>query len=85
MKQARTSDWKGAAVQKLSAADIAEATRRRLLDACDWMDVPGMDIDRAAWSAYRAALQAAPLQDGWPEKVDWPSPPPLPAFLASRR
>ena len=84
MKQVRQSDWKGASPQTLSTADLAEVTRRRLLDACEWLDMPGLSIDRAAWTAYRAALLAAPTQEGWPDKVDWPTPPPLPAALARR-
>ncbi|OIQ51043.1 hypothetical protein BerOc1_02988 [Pseudodesulfovibrio hydrargyri] len=63
-------------------ARIIRAERDRLLAACDWMQLADSPLDtatKAAWAAYRQALRDVPEQPGFPEAVEWPQSPILPA------
>ena len=51
------------------------AERRRLLQACDWTQVPDAPVDQAAWAAYRQELRDLPSKTDDPINVVWPSTP----------
>ncbi len=61
----------------MAAVILAEDVRRerdRRLRASDWAalpDVPAAD----AWLEYRQALRDVPQQSGFPDDVEWPTPP----------
>lgn len=56
-------------------ATQARAKRDSLLSACDWTQVSDAPVDQEAWATYRQALRDITLQDGFPETINWPTPP----------
>jgi hypothetical protein len=63
-------------VKNLNAAWAnLRAERRRLLQACDWTQVPDAPVDQAAWAAYRQELRDLPSKTDDPNNVVWPSTP----------
>lgn len=55
-------------------ASTVRSKRDRLLAASDWAalpDVPASD----EWLTYRQALRDVPQQSGFPDSVEWPTPP----------
>lgn len=57
------------------AAEIL-TTRRRLLTASDWTQLPDVPLTtKAAWAAYRQALRDITDQPGYPLNVAWPQQP----------
>jgi len=52
------------------------AKRNKLLSDCDWTqgkDVP--DAVSSAWAPYRQALRDITTQSGFPQNIEWPTPP----------
>jgi hypothetical protein len=50
--------------------------RNGLLASTDWTqakDIP--DAVSVKWAPYRQALRDVPAQSGFPDSVDWPTPP----------
>ena len=50
-------------------------SRRRLLNGCDWTQVPDAPVDAAAWAVYRQELRDLPNNTTDPREVVWPTPP----------
>ncbi|NVZ08029.1 hypothetical protein HW932_01985 [Allochromatium humboldtianum] len=58
------------------ATFLARLERDRRLKASDWTqlsDAPG--VARNEWQRYRQALRDVPAQPGFPEHIEWPTPP----------
>lgn len=56
----------------------ARARRGALLASTDWLVVRAQEQGAsvaAAWVAYRQALRDVPEQPGFPDTIDWPTPP----------
>jgi len=52
----------------------ARAQRDSLLASTDWTQLPDVtDATREAYAVYRQALRDVPLQDGYPETIEWPT------------
>jgi len=49
--------------------------RDKLLEKCDWTQLPDTPVDPAAWTTYRQNLRNVPQQAGFPWSVTWPIPP----------
>lgn len=49
--------------------------RDRLLQSCDWTQLPDAPVDAQAWSIYRQELRDVTDQAGFPASVAWPVPP----------
>lgn len=59
-------------------ARAVRTERDSRLSACDWVVIRATEMATpvpAAWAVYRAALRAVPQQSGFPNVVEWPSPP----------
>ena len=59
-------------------ADAARARRDALITATDYLLMPDYPISAgqlAEVRAYRQALRDVPLQAGFPQAIDWPTPP----------
>lgn len=57
---------------------IAEQVRQqrdRLLAECDWRSLPDAPGYRDAWLEYRQQLRDITQQAGFPENIDFPTPP----------
>jgi len=54
-------------------AGEARLTRNKMLEDCDWTQLPDAPVDKEAWAAYRQALRDITEQDGFPEDVEWPT------------
>lgn len=57
---------------------IAEQVRQkrdRLLAECDWRSLPDAPGDRDAWLEYRQKLRDITQQTGFPDNIDFPTPP----------
>lgn len=57
---------------------MARSRRNRLLSDCDWRlatDAPVSALAKVEWTAYRQALRDVPQQAGFPDTIDWPTPP----------
>ena len=64
--------------QRDSAALASEGRRQRdrLLQRCDWTQLPDVDpVIQAAWVDYRQALRDVPEQEGFPATITWPTAP----------
>jgi len=61
--------------ERTAMARNARAGRDRLLAACDWTQLPDAQCDSSAWAAYRQALRDLTDQPGFPENINWPTPP----------
>lgn len=71
----------------LSWADLRDSVQRRadartrrdvLLAACDWLVTRAMETGQPVpleWAAYRQLLREIPQQPGFPDAIDWPTPP----------
>jgi len=53
---------------------FARAERDRLLRESDWAALPDVPASEA-WLTYRQALRDVPQQSGFPDSVEWPTPP----------
>ena len=56
---------------------VARATRKNLLDRCDWVVTKAFETGTSVpsdWSAYRTALRDLTQQPGFPD-VTWPTAP----------
>lgn len=51
------------------------ARRNKLLDQCDYTQMPDYPGDKTAWAAYRQALRDIPTTFTDPASVTWPSRP----------
>jgi hypothetical protein len=49
--------------------------RNEELSRTDWTQLEDSPVDKAAWSAYRAALRDLPAQGGDAEKAKFPTAP----------
>jgi hypothetical protein len=57
-------------------ARALRAERDRLLQACDWTQLPDAPSGtREAWATYRQALRDVTDQPGFPHAINWPTPP----------
>ena len=59
-------------------ADAARARRDALITATDYLLMPDYPISAeqlAEVRAYRQVLRDVPLQEGFPQTIDWPTPP----------
>lgn len=56
-------------------ANAVRQERDRLLEECDWTQLPDTPVDPAAWTTYRQELRNVPQQAGFPWNVTWPVPP----------
>lgn len=65
-------------VRHILAAAEVRAERDRLLDSCDWTqlpDAPLTDAEKNLWAAYRQALRDVPQQEGFPLSAVFPEEP----------
>ena len=61
-------------LEALSAAVRRERDRR--LAESDWTQLPDVpQPTKDSWAAYRQALRNVPQQAGFPQSIDWPTPP----------
>jgi len=56
-------------------ANQVRAERDRLLTATDWTQVADAPVVSLEWQPYRQALRDVPQQSGFPDSVEWPTPP----------
>jgi len=56
-------------------ANQVRAERDRLLTASDWTQVADAPVVSLEWQPYRQALRDVPQQSGFPDSVEWPTPP----------
>lgn len=59
-------------------ATEVRSKRDTLLQESDWtqmIDSPLSEDEKKAWQTYRQALRDIPQQEGFPEQVEWPTPP----------
>lgn len=51
--------------------------RNTLLAACDWTQLPDVPswVNVQAWRTYRQKLRDITTQTGFPDRVEWPTPP----------
>lgn len=56
-------------------ANQVRRERDRLLTASDWTQVADAPVVSLEWQPYRQALRDVPQQSGFPDSVDWPTPP----------
>lgn len=56
-------------------SENARAKRDTLLSACDWTQTNDAPVNKEAWATYRQALRDIPEQAGFPETINWPTPP----------
>ena len=57
---------------------VVRRNRDARLAACDWVVVRALDHGEpipVTWAAYRQALRDVPQQTGFPDAIDWPTPP----------
>jgi hypothetical protein len=54
---------------------LVRAKRNRLIEACDYTQLPDYPGDASAWAAYREILRNIPQSFAAPEDVVWPTPP----------
>lgn len=62
----------------MSAEGLVKTRRAGLLASCDWTqlpDAPLTDREREEWQRYRHALRNLSSQPGYPDNVQWPTPP----------
>ena len=57
------------------AGDGVRAERDRLLAASDWTQIADAPVVSLEWQSYRQALRDIPQQSGFPDDVEWPTPP----------
>jgi hypothetical protein len=63
-----------------SAETASRRQRNSMLRTSDWTQLADSPIDetqRAAWAVYRQALRDITAQAGFPEHINWPTPPTL--------
>lgn len=64
--------------ENLTPEEYAREIRGGMLDASDWVVARATELGETVptkWQEYRKALRDVPLQDGFPDNVDWPTPP----------
>lgn len=64
--------------EDLTSEEYARELRGGMLDASDWVVARATELGEAVptnWQEYRQALRNVPNQDGFPDNVDWPTPP----------
>jgi len=57
------------------AGDRVRAERDRLLTASDWTQIADAPVVSLEWQSYRQALRDVPQQSGFPDDIEWPTPP----------
>jgi len=57
------------------AAEQVRNERDRLLTASDWTQVADAPVVSLEWQSYRQALRDVPQQSGFPDEIEWPTPP----------
>ena len=63
-------------VDEIAAWASIRAKRDNLLSQCDWTQLPDVSaITKEAWASYRQALRDITAQVGFPDNIDWPTPP----------
>lgn len=63
-------------LDRARAAARVRAERNTRLLTSDWTQLPDVpEATRHAWSLYRQALRDITTQSGFPERVEWPTPP----------
>lgn len=68
--------WEPAPLSLRQASKRAERDRR--LASTDWVALRAIEQGQAvpgAWASYRQALRDVPDQAGFPDAIDWPTPP----------
>lgn len=75
-------DWDAASKSWVLNSDrlnaVFRAQRNEMLAACDWTQMPDVDLTDAKkqeWAAYRQALRDLPANTTDPANPDWPLPP----------
>ena len=63
-----------------NTAKAAEVRNQRnnLIAASDWTQLADSPADKTAWATYRQALRDIPEQEGFPNTIQWPTPPNAP-------
>jgi len=56
-------------------AQSVRAQRDVLLRESDWTQVQDAPVDATVWATYRQALRDVPQQSGFPDEIEWPTPP----------
>jgi len=56
-------------------AALVRWERDRLLAASDWTQIADAPVVSLEWQPYRQALRDVPQQSGFPDDVEWPTPP----------
>lgn len=73
--QAETSEQERQNRIALTAQSVIDA-RNRLLQSCDWTQLPDAPIaNKQGWATYRQALRDVPAQAGFPFEINWPALP----------
>lgn len=57
---------------------ISRNGRNNRLSTSDWTQMPDSPLSveqKAAWAAYRQALRDITNQEGFPQSINWPTPP----------
>ena len=63
-------------LDRQKAAGMQRFRRDRLLAECDWTQLPDVpDATKTKWQRYRQALRDITAQPGFPERIEWPTPP----------
>ena len=63
------------AVDKVEAINAEMALRISQSDPMVAADYPSTKGERAAWLDYRKAVRSIPYQSGYPDAINWPTPP----------
>lgn len=61
--------------RKQVIADQVRQQRDRLLAECDWRSLPDAPGNRDEWLHYRQQLRDITQLGGFPENINWPTPP----------
>lgn len=61
--------------RKKVIAEQVRQQRDRLLAECDWRSLSDAPGDRDAWLEYRQQLRDITQQAGFPDNINWPTPP----------
>lgn len=61
-------------LDQAQATQIRSARNQRLAES-DWTQLGDAPVDAMLWASYRQALRDISTQQGFPWRIDWPTPP----------
>lgn len=62
------------AINNKKSDSVRKLRDKKLLDS-DWTQVLDAPVDKAAWATYRQSLRDITIQPGFPQEIQWPTPP----------